>query len=109
MFKYNFYRSLSKLIDEAVEIFGYGVAPTEKEVWNIARTLEEPPVANNIYMKIFFKKLAEEFWKIDDKIEFDWSINSYSSYISYRFDTSEDFKELDSIEELLKIIEDRGC
>ena len=109
MFEYNFGLSLSELIDEAVEVFGYGVEPTEEEVWKIARTFEEPPVATNIYLEIFFEKLAEEFWKIDDKIEFDWSINANASYINYRFETSEDFKGLDIIEELLKIIGERGA
>lgn len=54
MFEYNFGLSLSELIDEAVEVFGYGVEPTEEEVWKIARTFEEPPVATNIYLEIFF-------------------------------------------------------
>ena len=107
MFEYNFGLSLSELIDEAVEVFGYGVEPTEEEVWKIARTFEEPPVATNIYLEIFFEKLAEKFWKIDDKIEFDWSINSNASYINYRFETSEDFKELNSIEELVNTIEEK--
>lgn len=109
MFEYNFGLSLSELIDEAVEVFGYGVEPTEEEVWKIARTFEEVPEATNIYLEIFFEKLAEEFWKIDDKIEFDWSINANASYINYRFETLEDFKELNSIEELVNIIEERGC
>ncbi|WP_019139262.1 hypothetical protein [Peptoniphilus timonensis] len=98
MFEYNIGLILNDLVDQAVEIFGYDVEPTEEEVWEIARTFEEAPSFTNIFLEMFFEKLAEEFWKLDKSLEFDWSINGNASYINYRFNTSDDFNALTDID-----------
>lgn len=102
MFEYNFGLSLSELIDEAVEVFGYGVEPTEEEVWNIARTYEEPPEVTNIFLELFFNNLANELWEINNTLEFDWELNCDASYFNYRFDTFEDFKPLEDLYDLVE-------
>lgn len=101
MFEYRFIGSvINELIDQAIDIFGRDIEPSEKEVWNVIRGSSEPPddaEVTNIFINMFFHNLADKLWEIDNSLEFDWGLNCESSYFNYRFDTFEDFKPLEDL------------
>ena len=97
MFEYCLGSVMNSLIDQAVEVFDYDIEPTEEDVWEIARTFEEAPSFTNIFLELFFNKLADKLWEIDDSLEFDWETNCNASYFNYRFDTFENFKPLEDL------------
>ena len=106
MFNIELGERLNCLVGEAVDIFGYEIEPTIEEIWEMARGSEDPPVFENVFLILFFNKLANKLWEIDKHIQFDYYINSVASYFNYRFDGSEDFRELINLEAFVETLKE---
>ena len=112
MFMYRFIDNVANgLIVQAVDIFGYDILPSDKEVWDIVRNLSNPPSDNemtSIFVVMFFQNLAGKLWEIDSSLQFDWCSNSQDSYFDYRFNFFEDFKPIGNLYEFVEKIKMRA-
>ena len=106
MFNIELGERLNLFVDEAVDIFGFEIEPDTEEIWEVARESKEPPIFENVFLFLFFGKLADKLWEIDENVQFDWSINSTASYFYYRFNESEDFTELFVLGEFVEMLEE---
>ena len=104
MFEYCLGSVMNSLIDQAIDVFGDDIEPSGEEVWNVARGYEESPEITNIFLELFFNNLANELWKIDNNLEFDWESNCDALYFNYRLDVSEDFKPLEDLYASIEIL-----
>ena len=104
MFDIELGERLNLFVDEAIDIFGFEIEPDTEEIWEVARESKEPPIFENVFLFLFFGKLADKLWEIDENVQFDWDINAIASYFNYRFDESEDFKSLDNLEEFVEML-----
>ena len=104
MFSIELGERLNLFVDEAIDIFGFEIEPDTEEIWEVARGSAEPPIFENVFLLLFFNKLAHKLWEIDESIQFDWDINAIASYFYYRFNESEDFRELTNLEEFVEML-----
>ena len=98
--KYDIPQNVNDLINEAIEIYGFGIEPTNEEIWDIVKYNDEFPHFDNIYMYIFFTKLTQ---KLPQNVKYQYSVNGYDSHLYY-INKNDNFCEIISLKKLIKMI-----
>lgn len=100
--KYDIPQNVNDLINEAIEIYGFDIEPTDEEIWDIVKFNEEFPHFDNIFMYTFFVKLEQ---KLPKDLKYQYTVNGYDSHLYY-VDENDNFCEITSLKKLIKMIKE---